>query len=460
MKKKFRFAGVIFWVVVLLAVLASGSKASADSLPVVLSSAQTLALYGTEIPALWYNGQSVSNVTFSFSGSSRTITDSISESFVNPFESGYTHNNPLDIYIDYRTPTFHCYQYYDSGFLPQQVSKSDICGYEYLIYRCQLSPNSVNELDFDFQINLDQSITIENVDRFQTFYGYSIGTAYSANQTNDQRIRNGNLQSNLSIYSSASDVTPIVSLQGCVWSSGWPEYFCQVSMPVTNMAPALPEWQNWSTTLQNVDNLLYPAPLMQLNVVDTGAQSSPIDISKSVYNIRAASGVSVKDGFDSSSQEWAYSLPYVYIIIMCPRIYGDFTIPEKPSGSGTIDYTNQLDQMIGQNTQTNTKLDIIIQKLDLIYQQMVSENGGVDLIDPETIGFTAQQKQQILHGVSSLDSAMDDLDAEDLPTETISSFFDVWDRITNIIPPGLMAVYIFFLVGGIASWVIFTGRGG
>lgn len=334
---------------------------SADSLPVVLTAAQTLALYGTELPALWYNGQSVSDITFSYYASSRTITDSISEWFSNPFESGYTHYNPFGLYINYNTPTFKCYQFYDSGFLPQEVNKSDLCGYEFLIYRAQFNPASVNESSFDFQLNLTQSISIQGVDRFQTIYGYSIGTANSSRQVNDQRIRNANLQSNLSIYSSESDVTPLVSLQGCVWSRSWSEYFPQVSMPVTNMASASSlSVVQYPTTEANVDGFLYPAPLMQLNIIDTGAQSSSISISKSIYNIRNAAGVSVKEAIDTSGggQSWVYSQPYVYLIIMCPRIYGDYVIPEnKPSGSGT-DYTPALNDIIN-------KLDIIAQNLNI-----------------------------------------------------------------------------------------------
>lgn len=349
------FSVFVSFCLVLFCVPFVSVSVSADSLPVVLTAAQTLALYGQSISGLWYNGSSVSDITFNYYASSRTITDSISESFDNPFESGYTHYNPLDIYIDYRTPTFNLYQYYDSGFLPQEISKSDLCGFEYLIYRCQLNPNSVNELDFDFQINLEQSINIENVDRFQTFYGYSIGTANSAYQINDQRLRNGNLQSNLSIYSSG--VSPLVSLQGCVWSRSSAEYFPQVSMPVTNMASTVDHSSPFLTNLNNVDLFLYPAPLMQLNIIDTGLQSSPITISKSIYNIRNAAGVSVKEG--SVNNEFVMSLPYVYLIIMCPRIYGEYSIPDNSgSGSGSPDYSAPLNDIIH-------KLDTIANNLNI-----------------------------------------------------------------------------------------------
>lgn len=321
------------------------------SLPVTLSAAQTLALYGQQITGLYYNGASVQNVTFDFYGSSRTIVDSIDSTFETPFVSGVDVQNAFALDYTYGSsyePRFNCYQYYESGFLSQTVTKEEIAPFEFLIYRSAFSPGSINEESFDFQLNIEQSIEISGVDRFQTIYGYSYGRQISSYVIDDDKVSSSNLHSNLSLYGSNSSVMPIVSLQDCVYRSGYPNHFALTSMPFSNMAVNYSLNSKLQTNQGNVDLYLFPAAKMALNIIDTGAQSNPITISHSVYNIRAAQGVQLKE-WHSDLGEVGYSVPYVYIIIMCPRIYGDYQIPDNShSGSGSLDYTAPLNQIIQQ----------------------------------------------------------------------------------------------------------------
>lgn len=333
-------------------VFVSADEEVRSSLPVTLSAAQTLALYGQQISALYYNGATVSDVTFQFYGSSRTIVDSINNTFENPFVSGVEVENAFALDYAYTPsshfPRFNVYQYYDSGFLSQMVSKEEIAPFEFLIYRAPFSPGTINEESFDFQINIEQSIDISGVDRFQTIYGYSYGRQISSYMVDDDKVSSSNLHSNLSIYGSASSVSPIVSLQDCVYRSSYPNHFALTAMPFSNMAENYDMNTKLETNQGNVDLYLFPAAKMALNIVDTGVQSEPITISHSVYNIRASQGVQLKE-WDFQNETVGYSVPYVYLILMCPRIYGDYQIPDnKPSGSGSPDYTAPLNQIIQQ----------------------------------------------------------------------------------------------------------------
>ena len=61
------------------------AHADGQALPVELTSAQTLALYGSSIPALYYDGSSVRSTSFEFYKSSKTLASDCSRVFSDGF---------------------------------------------------------------------------------------------------------------------------------------------------------------------------------------------------------------------------------------------------------------------------------------------------------------------------------------------------------------------------------------
>lgn len=489
MKKKFRFVSVFFWSVILIIILVTAEKVSAEESPtytVQLTAEQTLALYGQSFNALYYNGSSQQNVTFVFDKSTRQICDELNDIFTT-----YTiDNTQYSLLPDGAKNAFTMYgvdeinwtrvtQTFNNCLLGNNVwiganngsiiDREKLIGYEFLLYRCDgVSPRPVNSNSYDFQFNIPFSISISGVEQFKSLYMFQIGmfSASNAFQNTSVVIPNGNLRSEIRLYGINQLVPLDVTSDTFYWGNGTDTSKFGLSMHPINSAgmdyvtPSVP-------TMQVLDRWTSQFGIFSMCVMDSVLNSA--EITGLNWNIRAgdAQFKFLKQGFDPlyshisdpNAANYQYQDDCIYLMIMCPIIQGDYHI-NRPGGSGTIDYTEQIDKLVSGSDATNNKLDIIIQKLNQIYNQMVADNGGVDLVAPEIIGFTQQQKQQILDGVNSLDSAMDDLSPEDLPTETIGGFFDIWDNITSAIPPGLMALYIFALVGGIASWVIFSGRGG
>lgn len=494
MKKNIRKILIIFWSVVLAIIIARAPRVGAEevepaqeptatTVTVQLTAAQTLALFGQSFQALYYDNGTVRNITFDFDKSSRTIVDQC-----NDILDSWSYNDQMSSFfpsgVQNGITSFMCNNdnsslsslfsnqlWSNSEWLGVEngsvIDREKLQGYEFLFYKCEgIDTEPVSSNTFDFQLNINFPFVISGVERFQSVFSSQIGVytpsmAYST----PHGVRNSNLGSEIRLYGSSNQLYPIATTSD-THITGNSSYFGYFFHPLNTADPS--KIVRAVPIASVLDRVLSYYGVFGMCIMDESISNN--DITGINWNIRNCNSYFAvqKQGFwpeytdisDPNDANYQWQDNAVYLMIMCPRIQGEFTIG-RPSGSGSyIDYTESFDKLISGSEATNNKLDIIIQKLNQIYNQMVSDNGGVDLVEPETIGFTQQQKQQILDGVSSLDSAMDDLSPEDLPTETIGGFFDIWDSITSAIPPGLMALYIFALVGGIASWVIFSGRGG
>lgn len=485
MKKNIRKILIIFWAVVLVIIIARAPRVGAEEEParstvtVQLTAAQTLALFGQSFNALYYNNGIVENVTFEFVKSSRTIVDDVSACFgswsvgdttetivpdgaKNCFTL-YAPNTRGETYFDHALYTNSEWLGSNGGSV---IDRDKLLDYEFLLYKCVIGHDvyPVSSQMYDFQFNIYFPFALSGVDSWQSIFCTQLGT-YGASSSFGLDpapiISNTNLGSEIRLYSSNNPIVP-VGVTSDTHSFGDNTRFGYALHPINTCDPSLSTGQ--IPGYAALDDFLSYFGIFSFQILDESFSAST-DLTSVSWNIRniEARFAFQSQGFDPSlshDPDVPWDPMTCYVMVMCPRLRGEFSIG-RPSGSGSyIDYTESLDKLISGSDATNNKLDIIIQKLNQIYNEMVADNGGVDLVEPEVIGFTQQQKQQILDGVSSLDSAMDNLSPEDLPTETIGGFFDIWDRITNIIPPGLMAIYVFALVGGIASWVIFSGRGG
>lgn len=448
---------------------ASDTGGGSVSVPVELTSAQTLALYGQSINALYFNGVSTSYVTFDYWKSSKTIVSEIESDFLgspgaNPFLSAYAHQNVFGLSYSYwnNSAQGQSYPGWFSSSNGSVSSKTDFSVFEFLIYRWQGSPNTVSERVNDFQFNFDQSISLEGVDRFRSFYGFSIGTVNSLQSRVNVSYSNLHTQTNL--YVSSDSSTPLYTgtetrIQGSA-------YFGCAFMPVFYGGDWL-EGDSGYPTEATLDRWLCPAPHMALCPIDTGALENSVTISRSILNARAAQGVICNSG---TPENPVYTAPYVYLIVACPIVWGNITPPEPPApdindqldgiGTGINEINNNIGNVNVNLSGTNHRLDLILQKLDQIYQEMVDDNGGVELVPPDSIGLSPTAKQRVLDGLSGLDDTMSNVDSGEFNTSAVQGIGTFWGRVKSVLPSGLWSVYMLCLVGGIVSWIIYGKRGG
>lgn len=358
------------------------------SVPVELTSAQTLALYGQNINALYFNGSTTQYVSFDYWKSSKELVYELENVFSGspeayPFISAYNNQNIFGLSYSYwnNSSQGQSYPEWFSSSNGSVSQKQDFSVFEFLIYRWEGLPNTISERQYDFQFSFDQSLDLEGVDRFRSFYGFSIGTVYSL--ISRVNVSYSNLHSQTNLYVSSDSSTPLYTgtetrIQGSA-------YFGNAFMPVVFTGN---DWISGSgtPTPSTMDTWLCPAPHMALCPIDTGMLESSVTISRSVLNVRAAQAVRVNDGDLDSSE---LTTPYVYLIIACPIVWGDITPPEPPAP----DITDQLDR-IGSDvnninvgigdininlSSTNHRLDLILDLLDDIYNKEIAPSLDVDL---------------------------------------------------------------------------------
>lgn len=445
---------------------ASDTGGGSVSVPVELTSAQTLALYGQNINAMYFNGVSTSYVSFDYWKSSKEIVAAVEDRYREnnsnyPFISGFAHQNIFGLSSLYWNNASQGQSYPDwfSSSNGSVSSKTDFSVFEFLIYRWQGSPNTVSERVNDFQFYFDQSISLEGVDRFRSFYGFSIGTVNSLQSR--VNVSYSNLHSQTNLYVSTNSTTPLYT--GTETRISGAAYFGDAYLPVYFNSELAP----YNPTFEILQDWLTPAPHMALCPIDTGALESSVTISRSVLNARAAQGVICNAG---SPQVPDYTEPYVYLIIACPIVWGNITPPEPPApdindqldgiGTGINEINNSIGNVNVNLSGTNHRLDLILQKLDQIYQEMVDDNGGVELVPPDSIGLSPTAKQRVLDGLSGLDDTMGNVDSGEFNTSAVQGIGSFWGRVKSVLPSGLWSVYMLCLVGGIVSWIIYGKRGG
>ena len=435
-------------------------SAEGQALPVELTSAQTLALYGSSIPATYYDGASVRTTNFEFYKSSKTLASAVERVFSSGF---YGVSDPSNLFA------FGDSSYYQRYWCQEWVSSINqgdwlssnsgwifcdaIQPYEFLIYRAPLSLGSVNQSDADFQINLDFSIALDGVERFCAINAYSIGFASSFDIYALPSIRCSNLRSTLKYFDTSSSVLPFGITSDCYSNdysgSSFGVAFHPVSLPdLTNIVDN--HWVYW-----NDMNYLFPSPVFSMCYFDSGTLNSSVSLSSMYWDIFAsAGGITHEDSYSISNP--TFTTQYTYLMLMCPVVWGDVSQPEPEPG--TPDYSSSLDSIISNTSSTNTKLDQILIKLDLIYQQMQQDGGTADIDAPDVIGLKPTAKQRVLSGMSELDSTFEDVSPEDLPTDAFQGFSSGWSAIKAIFPNGLWSIYMLSLVGGIVAWIIYGKR--
>lgn len=386
----------------------AGSSSGSVSYPVELTVPQSLALFGSQIPAYFYNGTSVEVVNFEFYKSSQEIVSSILQScssssvLPNPFISGYSVKNPIAIdngssgeYYFNRVQSSNRADL--SGWIVDSsgnVSKSNLCGYNFLIYKWDgvplRIPDSSHSNGFDFQFSFDLSVNLTDLDGLRFAMGVSCGQYSNTKFVLDSSYNMSGYYSELDLLHSNS-YTPFWVSSDLV--SVYQTYTNRVPrclFPVTN-SWALSTPVGSSSTILN--ELCNNQPSVMLCLADYHPANS-FEWGSISYDCRRAVAVQVpEDGFSNPD-----SLNYnvltdfsVYLFVMCPVVWGDVSMPEPepPSINDQLDGIgtgiNEINVGVGDInvnlSGTNHRLDLILQKLDLIYQKEIAPNLDVDLTE-------------------------------------------------------------------------------
>lgn len=407
LKRFFMVFGILMSIVFALYIV-DWCSASADTY-VQLTPQQTLALYGETLPGSYWNGDEYKDCTFKYVG------------FVEPYGANqtlwFTYGDDIpDMAYQYMGErpwlVYACPDGFVNGFFGGMDDYVTVSNPAYPPAR--------------FTIRMNASIPISGITYFRQFLGFSLPASNSVPYNAD--------------YSYATINTTYSNLPVTVHpyyynSSGSKESFC-------------------SFEIKNIINDTNGFILGRLNVFDFDL-SAVEDGEPVVFGVDTQ--IIASRRIDKLTVPGTDTKFYLFFV-GCPFVSDGYVLPEVPET--TPNYNSRLDDIIEVQQGTNSILMSILAKLDIIAQMMAQGESTPSLQDPDTIGFDSRTKQDILRGLQNGDSALDSVRPSDLGTAAAGGMFDFWDRLTAVFPPGLMAVYMFALVGGVVSWVIFGKRGG
>ena len=372
-------------------ILSSGTfqiDASADSYPIQFTTAQTIALYGNKIQGAVFNGTTTQFVEFEYYKSTKDILASYNSLMSGgvPYASGLSYaENLFGVYYDSTRPRWSAQikstnvsDLSPRWFASEYPTRQEVAPYNFVIYRCRIPDlQKIPDRYVSVQLNFDFSLTLPNIERFRSIYGFS--SEQMTSLTDNGSGSAGSYASELDLYSATDMYNPIFVTSNWRYS-GSTHNFNVAHHPVTNalagQADSVPNSQDW------YESMAYPCPNFALHAIDTDTLQNPVDISSLVFRIRGAQSVVVHE--DGSQSDFTY--PYVYIMIMCPIVWGNITPPEPEQT--TPNYSDQIQNIevgvgdININLdETNNRLDLILEKLDDIYENMGVSVEGVDLTE-------------------------------------------------------------------------------
>ena len=361
-------------------------KASADSYPIQFTTAQTLALYGNKIQGAVFNGTTTQFVEFEYYKSTKDILASYNSLMSGgvPYASGLSYaENLFGVYYDSTRPRWNAQikstnvsDLSPRWFASEYPTRQEVAPYNFVIYRCRIPDlQKIPDRYVSVQLNFDFSLTLPNIERFRSIYGFS--SEQMTSLTDNGSGSAGSYASELDLYSATDMYNPIFVTSNWRYA-GSTHNFNVAHHPVTNalagQADSVPNSQDW------YESMAYPCPNFALHAIDTDTLQNPVDISSLVFRIRGAQSVVVHE--DGSQSDFTY--PYVYIMIMCPIVWGNITPPEPEQT--TPNYSDQIQNIevgvgdININLdETNNRLDLILEKLDDIYENQIAPEINVDV---------------------------------------------------------------------------------
>lgn len=353
-------------------------SASAEIYPVALSSAETIALYGSSIPALYYTGAGVASATFELVGTTNQI--------VNDWRDAGSHmvgnGSPEQIVNrgDWSTDKtiFYGSTFGSDGFSPQYVTNNNIRNADFLIYRAYIN-NLPASGSFDFQIKLDFALDVQ-------CQGFASLVAWSSAEG---ASRTGNTQSTGKLISS-DDST--LSLSHSLGTPDYNNYYARPAFFVNNGVQYsaagdvlsdyfLYEVQPRFCLMPYVSYPVYPD-------AEAGGETGDaqvISIASQELLINKATATPYATSWDVSTGVYGdYTANCVYLLIQCPLVYGDYVPPEPEYN--TDENINNINNNTNQIVLTTEQLRQILLRIetidnDILTVERVHTSQFIDIID-------------------------------------------------------------------------------
>lgn len=479
-----RFRAAAFAVAAALSVAALTVGTAADTTDdlqalITLTPQQSLALFGSSIPAEYYDGSGVNAVTFGFVG---LLSEILSDNYKVPVSISASgsfwdfDDNPLWAGSIIDGPMW------GSG----GINTTD-----WLVYSCPID-NVFSNIGYtvEFTIHVEFPFEIYGLEQF----GFC--TASSFTQLSYRDLDNYPRYNPVITFSGVDTETGAFESVLSQLSAGYQGSL--LGQAYTIPFPSEAEFENTFPSGNADAFYYYTHDLSTGNILPRNSQNlNPVfnrvwcifqggnlqrphegNSQSGVYNIFSINGCDVKymtvgspslageltytynsQGVPPSETDFSDLQPQqVYIFIACPKISGNYEIPEPDKTMNDI-YSVAMN-IDGNLVSIGGQLGDILVKLDQIYNRMSSGGGGVDwnpdIESVDDIPIDTDVQEQI-------DSALDSVeypDIEDIDTNGVQSMFGLIDRFRSLIPAPLLFVFTLSFVTGILSWVLFMRRGG
>lgn len=441
--------------------------ASAEVYGTNLNADESLALFGTSIPALYYTGAGVDTASFEYIGNTFAIKQDV-----------------LDLQnAGSLTPTYPVIDvgssrgtllYNDGGFVDDQndgfYSADVVRATNFLIYRWEsgagVPPVAGN---FDFQIQIDTSIGIDA-------QALAFGVAWSCSEGLNSRVAAAS-RSDLTLYNAsgypAGEIKDVIAVRPGrdSWSNYYWYGFWGVQMgSLTHGSPGIA-----SPTLFSQGQPSCCACFCRAGSLDDGAES--INFSGFRANLKNVSAKLLPTAGTVSNGKLVYDdyAPWsVYLLIQCPIVYGDYILPTPDDDTTLGDInenisdlvvstdelrkillrieTNQNDMLTVERAHTAQFIDII-DKLNKIYNRM-AESGE---ISPELVDAQALTRYDSTDYFNAMQVGKPNASAIANFAAPIGAVSGVFSNLVSRAGVGAMAGVCVSLL--VLQWVLKRGRG-
>lgn len=404
-------------------------EVSASVLDVVdLTPQQTLALYGNTIPARCFANGVWTDCNFTYFGKSSDM--------VSGYKTYVTQSSFLDSDPDYAEKMFE-----DSV---------------YLFYRCPVSSlSSQPDIEASMMFDLHFSVDLQGIAYFRQIFGCGVSSA--AYDSNARRPVNGGTSFSMSSSVSYSPLAPVVTAGKNTTTANGVTYvrsiFSTIVSHTNNFAQDI--------VVHNESKFAFGDIYLE-NLVD-GLQQTFSLSSQQFYCSKMVTSILPDDVLNPTNNPADYTTYYV-ICLMCPRVTEGYIFPDDPGGE-TPPIGDLVHDINVNISGTNTLLQQILAKLDLIYNKMDIDISGTVNISSTSIGglldgihnlFVPTQSQLVtfrLNLMSELHSAFPAFfTAEDSIHDAYTVFHDV-SAVSSVRFPG---VSVSFPSGSESDSVLFS----
>lgn len=442
--------------------------------PVALTPQETLALYGTNLQAVYFDGTSNHDITFSYFNTTSNLYDTYCDlNNVEPVPAVKLQ------FVSNR-----------NGFMSTmneshgQLDSNRFVYNDFLVYRCQIdSMTSSLDTPWTFQVYLENSLSITGISAFYSsvFWSNYAGIGNAADYV--YPISNTGIydnpwipRSSLDLYINGStDASSFSQLMNGNGGRGFVFGSC--------MQPYTYHYPEGVGDVQRTDyNYWFQGITFDHSVPDVTSGDTFTWDKTILYAQNMNSAMQYSEAwYDEYNTEDFYSFtdPYVYLLVMCPVLYGEFVLPDNSgtgsgsgsesgtgSGSGTgcscdfdvnVNVTVDVDLspvLTNQSDQID-QLNEIIVMLNQIYDEMVEQR----LVNPDLTPISSITTNTTVK--NKIDQSMQDAtfpQNSDFDTQTLSALSYLISSVRNVIPAPLLFVYSFGLIGGLVSFIIFRRK--